>query len=56
MTLRSEYERAKAIMASHGISYSEVSGGMFISRLSSGRSRKFSKPSEARSSGSIACH
>lgn len=32
MILRSKYDRGKAIMTSHGISSSEVSGGISISR------------------------
>lgn len=32
ITLRSKYERSKAIMASHGISFSEVLGCPFLDK------------------------
>jgi len=53
VTLRGKYERDKIIMASHGISSSEGSGGMSIFGQSSG-SRRRPRLDEAESSGSSA--
>lgn len=50
-----KYERANTLLASHGINYGDILGGMSIYRHSN-RSRRISRPNDARDSGSSVFH